>query len=337
MNKDGNYATLEIENPFSLPKIAGHYLLTWPIESLKAYLAELPHWDGHFGKTSISLASKDRNHLDWIKTGNRLIGIGGNIQKAKLSGFGTVMYGLQYNNRLFANLSSVKEQYIIWEKNRVFCPTVPSGAFYIRRKEKISVTGNSNYLGQPYTIATEIKVPPKLVQDFQTAYFKAFPCIKKMHLWVAKELQTKGYLVNVFGRRRDFFDRPDSNETLKQAVAFLLQSATADDMNLGLWRIWKYIPDRAQLLLQLHDANYFQFNIDDNEIDLIKTAQKLLDVELICGQRHFIVPTDPLTGFNLGHRYKLDEFGKPKEVNPMGLDKIGNPRKEISKIRSIPK
>jgi DNA polymerase I-like protein with 3'-5' exonuclease and polymerase domains len=195
----------------------------------------------------------------------------------------------------------------------------------------------SNYLGQPYTIALEIKVPTKFVTDFQTAYFRVFPCIKEMHLWVAAELQTKGYLINVFGRRRDFFDRPDSNETLKQAVAFLFQSATADDMNLGLWRIWKYIPDRAQLLLQLHDAIYFQFSIDDDEIDLIKTAQKLLDVELISGQRHFIVPTDPLTGFNLGHRYKLDEFGKPKEVNPMGLDKIGNPRKEISKIKSIPK
>ncbi len=194
----------------------------------------------------------------------------------------------------------------------------------------------TNYLGQAYQIALMYKVPQKYISDFQSAYFKVFPCIKRMHVWVAEQLQTKGYLVNVFGRRRDFFDRPESNETIKQAVAFLFQSATADDMNLGLWRIWKYIPDRAQLLLQLHDAIYFQFSLDDNESDLIRTSQKLLDVELISGQRHFIVPTDPLTGFNLGHRFKLDEFGKPKEVNPTGLDKI-NPNRKNIRIKSIPK
>ncbi len=179
----------------------------------------------------------------------------------------------------------------------------------------------SNYYGKPYTISNEIKVPIKLVQDFQDAYFKVFPCIREMHYWVKEQLQTKGYLVNVFGRRRDFFDRLNSDETLRAAIAYLFQSATADDMNLGLYRIWKHFP-KAQLLLQLHDAIYFQFEEKENEGELIIQAQKLLDVKLHHKDREFIVPTDPLTGYNLGHRFKLDETGKPKEVNPRGLDKV---------------
>jgi DNA polymerase I-like protein with 3'-5' exonuclease and polymerase domains len=179
----------------------------------------------------------------------------------------------------------------------------------------------TSYYGKPYTIANEIKVPIKFVQDFQEAFFKAFPCIRLMHYWVKEQLQTKGYLINVFGRRRDFFDRLNSDETLRAAIAYLFQSATADDMNLGLWRLWRYFP-RAQLLLQLHDAIYFQFEESFDEEETITQAQKLLDVKLHHKGREFIVPTDPLVGFNLGHRFKLDDTGQLQDVNPKGLDKV---------------
>lgn len=178
----------------------------------------------------------------------------------------------------------------------------------------------TNYYGKAYTIAQALKVPQYLVQNFQDAYFTAFPCIDLMHRWVARQLQTNQYLTNVFGRRRDFFDRSDSEETLRGAIAYMFQSATADDLNLGMWRIWKYMGDRIQLLLQLHDAVYFQFSLDDNEEDLIKTAQQHLSVELIAGQRSFIVPTDALTGFNMGHRWKRDDAGNKIDANPKGLD-----------------
>lgn len=179
----------------------------------------------------------------------------------------------------------------------------------------------TNYYGRPWTIANEIKVPQQMVKDFQTAYFKAFSCIQLMHQWVKAELQTKGYLINVFGRRRDFFDRHDSNETLRAAIAYMFQSATADDLNLGMWRIWRYMP-KVELLLQLHDAIYFQFSKTENEEEIITTAQKYLDVELQYKNRKFIVPTEALTGYNFGHRYKLDENGKKIEINPRGLDVV---------------
>ena len=181
----------------------------------------------------------------------------------------------------------------------------------------------SNYYGKSYTISQEIKVPQKFVQVFQEAYFDALPVIPRLHQWVAQEIQTKGFLVNIFGRRRDFFSRRDSDETLRAAIAYLFQSATADDLNLGLWRLWKYMPNRVQLLLQLHDAVYFQYKKSKDEKDLIQTAQKYLDVKFTAPNgRIFIVPTEPLVGFNFGHRFKLDSDGKKLEVNPKGLDEV---------------
>lgn len=211
-----------------------------------------------------------------------------------------------------------------WTGNLNLDRNIANQPFYrhLSYRDMVKRAGHgTNYLGKPYTISQEIKVPIKLVQDFQEPYFKIFPCIRDMHYWVKEQLQIKGYLVNIFERRRDFFDRAESDETLRAAIAYLFQSATADDMNLGLWRIWKHMPE-AQLLLQLHDAIYFQTSLDLDEEEIVHKAQKLLDVKFTHKGRDFIVPTEPLSGFNLGHRFKLDENGKSKEVNPRGLDKV---------------
>lgn len=180
----------------------------------------------------------------------------------------------------------------------------------------------TNYFGKAYTISQEIKVPQRLVQNFQERYFAAFPIVQTLHQWVAQEIQTKKYLINIFGRRRDFFDRPEADETLRAAIAYLFQSATADDLNLGLWRIWKHMGTRIQILLQLHDAVYFQYRTSDNEREIITQAQKLLDVEFNYNGRKFIVPTDVQVGYNFGHRFKLDAMGNKIEVNPKGLDEL---------------
>lgn len=179
----------------------------------------------------------------------------------------------------------------------------------------------TNYYGTPSGIANIVGVPAPLVQGFQERYFEVFPCIRRMHRWVASELQTKQHLFNVFGARRDFFDRPNTDETLRSAIAHLFQSATAMDLNLGLWRIWRHMPD-VQLLAQLHDAVYFQFSEDEREADVIERAQELLKVELGCRGRKFVVPSEAKTGHNWAPRWKLDAAGNPIDWNPKGLDKV---------------
>ena len=179
----------------------------------------------------------------------------------------------------------------------------------------------SNYLGKPPTMSAHTKIPLSTVRKFQERYFKSFPCIPRMHQHIAFELQTKGFLVNAFGRRRDFFDRAKSDETLKGAVAYMFQSATGDRLNLGLWRIWKKMGTRVQLLAQLHDALYFQFRLDDNENEIIEQAMELVRVELRHKGRSFIIPGEAQVGFNWAHRFRLREDGSLDDWNAKGLDK----------------
>lgn len=174
----------------------------------------------------------------------------------------------------------------------------------------------SNYLLKPKTAAEHLKIPVNLAEAFQSAYYAAFPSIPKLHTWVAEQLQTKMYLTNVFGRRRDFFDRPDSDETIRKAVAYLPQSATADRLNLGLYRVWKYMPE-VELIAQVHDAIYLQAPeyLDPKQLDL--KIRKCLEVPLYYKGRRFVVPSEGKVGKNWGSFDK-----KNPEKNPYGLKKL---------------
>lgn len=178
-----------------------------------------------------------------------------------------------------------------------------------------------NFMGKARNMAQETKIPVKLVADFIEVYFDAFPCIPRWHTWTAGVLQSKRRLTSVYGRTRDFFDRPESEDTVKAALAFLAASPTADNLNLGMWRIWKHMP-YVKLLAQLHDAVYFQFPETMNEREVVTKAQSLVEVRLTHGNRSFIVPTEAKVGYNWGPRYKSDEDGNKIDANPRGLDKL---------------
>lgn len=324
---DEERAWIRIEDINDWPKRAGAYLLTWSREALKAYLDELPHWDGHFAPTYTILSSTNYEHLEWIQTCNRIIGYGGRIAKKPLSGFGSQTYTLQINNREYAVLKSVSKKSMEYKTSRVLCPTVASKAFYVRRNGKISVTGNTNYYGKAREIARQTRIPQNLVQEFQDRYFTAFPCIRMMHNWVPAFLQKNRFLVNSFGRRRDFFDHPKSEETIKSAIAYLFQSATGDCLNLGLYRLWKNMGRRIQILSQLHDAVYFQAPIprnDDEEQALLHEAISHIEVEQHDPKsgRRMTIPGEAVGGFNWAHRFRLLEDGTPDDWNPNGLSEI---------------
>ena len=237
-----------------------------------------------------------------------------------------MVYGLQINNREFASLSSV-DRTSLHETRRVLCPTVEGGTFYVRRNGKISITGNSNYYGRPREISRQTRIPLNLVEEFQKRYFKAFPEIQKMHLWVAENLQRNRFLVNSFGRRRDFFDHPKSEETLKSAIAYMFQSATGDCLNLGLYRLWRDMGRRIQILSQLHDAVYFQAPIpksDSDEQALLKEALNCIQIKQTDPKsgRQMTIPGEIVGGFNWSHRFRLLEDGTLDDWNPQGLSSI---------------
>jgi len=178
-------------------------------------------------------------------------------------------------------------------------------------------------LGKPRTISASTKIPEKIVARFQEGFFTTFPCIPRLHRWIASKIQSTGFLTNPFGRRRDFFGRPDDDATVRQGMAFMQASPNADDINLGIYRMWMKMSNRIQLLTQEHDAVYFQFRETDDETEVVSVAQKHLNVVFDLGFRKFSVPTEAKTGWNKGLRWKFDSKGNKIDANPRGLDKVG--------------
>lgn len=178
----------------------------------------------------------------------------------------------------------------------------------------------TNFLGKGPTMSKQTGVPIKLVKEFAERYFERFPCIPRLQAWVAEHIQRDKRLVSIHGRARDFFDRPDDDATVRKGMAFLAASATADNLNLGMWRIWKHMPE-VQLLAQVHDAIYFQFREDLDRAAVLQKAQSLLITKLHCGNKVFSVPTDAKLGYNWGNYIPPDpETGTP-EQNIKGLRK----------------
>jgi DNA polymerase I-like protein with 3'-5' exonuclease and polymerase domains len=180
----------------------------------------------------------------------------------------------------------------------------------------------TNFLGKAPTLSRLIHIPKSLIIPFQEKYFDAFPAIPKWQAWTASELQSKQQLTSIHGRKRDFFDRTNADETVRKGLAFLAASATADNLNLGMWKIWRFMPE-VQVLAQVHDAVYFQFKETEDRKAIVAKAQELLKLPLTAPNgRIFTVPTEVKLGYNWGNYVPPDlKEGKP-ERNPRGLRKL---------------
>lgn len=168
----------------------------------------------------------------------------------------------------------------------------------------------SNYLAQPQTIAKHARIPLQIAKDFQSAYFKGFPCIPAWHQKVFWQLENLGYLISPFGRRRFFFGRPKEGSTQREAVAHVPQSMTGDEINRGILNLWR--ANKVQLLVQVHDSILFQFP-EHLRDEIVPWAIEAIKTKLVLERgREFVVPTEASTGWN---------WGKVGDDNPDGLKK----------------
>lgn len=169
----------------------------------------------------------------------------------------------------------------------------------------------TNYFGTPRTMARHLKVDEKVMKDFQSAYFKAFP-IRLWHDWVRMELIKNQSLTTILGRKRTLLGRSGDDSTLREAIAYEPQSTVGDLLNLALWRIWKFEP-RVQILGQIHDAVVFQYPDNPSiENDILSSCLNLTKIPLTSNGKTIIIPADLKTGFNWS--YKTPD-------NPRGLSK----------------
>ncbi len=211
----------------------------------------------------------------------------------------------------------------------------------------------SNYKGTAWTASRALKVPQAIMDEFQMRYCRgrrasakhssiapAFPGIAKYWDWCASEIQTTFQLTTPFGRQRHFFGKTSDETTIREAIAFLPQSTTADRTNLALWRIWRRLPE-VQLLAQTYDSVTFQFREQD-EVEIIPQVLGLMEVELTSPSgRSYIVPSEAKVGWNWGYHAsasdveKAEKRGQKLRLNLDGLKKW-SPSTPDSRERTAP-
>lgn len=207
----------------------------------------------------------------------------------------------------------------------------------------------SNYVGTAQTASRHLKVPVGIMEEFQARYCRgrtgnpargiqpitpAYPVIPRYWQWVATELQSTHLLTNLFGRRRHFFGRPNDDATLREGVAFVPQSTTADRMNLGLYRVWKHMRE-VELLAQTYDSITFQIKETAPIDDLIPEVLERIRIELVSPSgRSYIVPGEASVGWNWG---KFNDNPKKGPLNLDGLKKWtpGDKRERTAPLQRI--
>lgn len=193
------------------------------------------------------------------------------------------------------------------------------------RRDVAKVLGHgTNYCGTPATMSKHSHIDITVVREFQKVYFRAFPAIERLHRYVERTLYEEGKLTGLLGRRRHFFGRLNDASTIREAVAYLGQNATSDELNSGLVRVWTNsypgtstsVPNwsgHVQFLAQVHDSILFQYP-EDLEDQIIPAVLNDLVQHIDVNGRDFYVPAEAMVGWNWSKRPK----DKP-ELNPDGL------------------
>ena len=309
---------------FPILKSCNASMFEWGYFALRAWVDELPHWDGTQQGQFTWVYGKDREHMRWMHTICFLVGQGSSYHPNE--GHNCARVGLNSRkNKRIGSLTTVKKPGL---GRRVYCPTVPSSGFLVRRNGVVMTSLNTNYYGTPRTMAKHSKVAVAIIQEFQDAYYGrlhkngtitggAFPSIHRWHQWVDEQLRAHASITTILGRKRNFFGRIPDASTLRKAIAFCGQSATADEMNIGLVRLWQDVPE-AQLLIQVHDSILFQYP-EEIEDEIIPRALSALLVTTSIGKdfRPFSVPLEAQIGWNWGPLKKDKSTGEVK--NPNGL------------------
>lgn len=189
---------------------------------------------------------------------------------------------------------------------------------YSRRFMCKKIGHGSNYGGRPQTLAAQAKVEQGLIEDFQPAYFAAFPAHLKWHEYVRREIYDRGKLVSLAGRLRHFWSRRDADDTIREAIAYDPQGSLADIVNRGMLAVWRHRD--CQLLMQNHDAIVVQYP-EEREGEVIPKILKQLEYPIpLAKGRTLLIPYGCKVGWN---------FGEHSEENPNGLQTYNLKSKRI--------
>lgn len=179
----------------------------------------------------------------------------------------------------------------------------------------------ANYLGQAISNAKNLKVALDVMKRFLSLYLGTFHGIRRGHADTTRIIQTTQEIITPMGRRRIFFGRLNDEATIRKAVAYGPQSTISDILNIGMWRVWKYMRRLdVTVLTQLYDAILIEYPDKSPEFEekvILEAIEHLTMPIQVTDSRYknpktrtMIIPADAVIGWN---------WAKGGEKNPDGL------------------
>ena len=267
---------------YKLPELAKCKKTDWSMlrlngANMRIYLEESLHWDGsvqhELNHKRQEITTVELLRAEVLNTMAHLCGLGSQLTpNARTSGFGSSMHSVSLNRRKFANVDTLQMWKRRSESETVYCVTVSTGFFFVRRRNKIMVTGNTNYGMEPDKLSATIFKDSEGTIDLSTKDASLYQYLYKLRYnptarvqWITRQLAEKGYLEAACGIRRRFYGirnpRSPEPEVVREALSFEPQANTTYATNRALYNLWFDPQNRTsrqslfvEPLLQVHDA-----------------------------------------------------------------------------------
>lgn len=125
------------------------------------------------------------------------------------------------------------------------------------------VFNGSNYGMGVAKLASMAGISQSLAQGLQDYYFDLCWEVRKWQQRIARDIKTKGFISNIYGRRGWYVNNNDPM-LLNKALAFIPQSTIADLINHAMVEIDRRLPN-ATITLQVHDSLVVQYPTEKAE------------------------------------------------------------------------
>ena len=197
----------------------------------------------------------------------------------------TYLVSMDYHQielRILASLSGSKAYIDVFNENRDVHTETAKLIFHtesvtpaMRRKAK-AVNFAIIYGSSVYGLAEQIEGTPKEASEIIANFYKAYPEVASYLQAIVKDVQTKGYVTTMLGRRRYLRDINDPSFVKREAArrAALnapVQGSAADLIKVAMVAIDKYLSSKhlkTKMVLQIHDELLFE--VPKEELDVVK-------------------------------------------------------------------
>ena len=295
---------------------------------LEAFLDEILKWDGNTYETKTGefkrYQSTNKQNCIVVSTLAHLVGKQGILRELREN----YLWSVTFNE---TKKVGTKFTETIPYDGKVYCPTVSTGCFLVRRNDMISVTSNSNYSMGPQTFSDNLATENTFMSQSECKillqnYQDRFPGLKRWHKEIEEEVRKTRVLYNLFNRPRRFLGMMNA-ALYRNAYSYKPQSTVAELLNKGMIkmsndkRLGPELYD-IDMLTTVHDSTVFQFPIEQakNLLTILQIIDDHMRYTFTLFGRSFTIGLDATIGFRWkGKNAEIGKFDQESVDKALGI------------------